>query len=108
LLFNASFILRLVFPLGINFFSTTLIDRGENTSFEKAIGQINVVPILGIITVQFSTLFLICYLGQKFNLFVPIVISVLCLATFFNFYGRILRLLQITQSVAVNGFILFI
>eukprot|EP00474_Spongospora_subterranea_P010122 CRZ10580.1 hypothetical protein [Spongospora subterranea] len=81
LLFNASFILRLIFPLGINFFSTTLLDRGATTSFETAVGQMNVVPVL----------------GQKFNLFVPVVISVLCLVTGCNLYGRLLRLLQISQ-----------
>ncbi|CEP02462.1 hypothetical protein PBRA_009046 [Plasmodiophora brassicae] len=81
LLFNASYILRLVFPIGVNVFSMTKDDRGQTTAFESVLGVMNVVPLL----------------GEKFNLFVPIVISVFCFITLANFYGRILRCLQLGQ-----------
>lgn len=87
LLFNASYILRLVFPIGVNVFSMTKDDRGQTTAFESVLGVMNVVPLL----------------GEKFNLFVPIVISVFCFITLANFYGRILRCLQVRACSVWGG-----
>lgn len=78
MLWNASYLMRLIAPLGFNF--VTLL-RAEGTAFQEILGRMDVVP----------------FLGSGFNNVVPILVAVFCLATLLNLYGRILKLLGVTR-----------
>lgn len=78
LLFNASYLMRLSIPLGYNFIS---IMRPPDTAFADVMGKMEVIP----------------FLGGAFNDFMPVLIALFCLATFFNVYARILRMLNIVH-----------
>jgi len=59
------------------------IIREENTEFEKAIsGNLDEIPVL----------------GKAFNVYFPVLILVFFILTLLNFYGRILKCLQISDE----------
>lgn len=76
LLFNAGYLLRLVFPLGFNF---QALVRVQHTAFSKIMGQMELIP----------------FLGTSFTKILPIIIVVFCLVTTFNGFGRVLAFLRI-------------
>lgn len=78
MLVNASFLLRLLFPLGYNFIQLLHL---KGTTFSRVIDQMDIVP----------------FLGSKFTAIAPMMIAVFCLATLFNLYSRILKMLHITR-----------
>lgn len=79
LLFNGSYLLRLVFPLCVNFLS--ILRPDTETGFEKVFGGLQHVPIFGI---SFS----ICF---------PAVVILISTATYFNVYGKALKFLQLSD-----------
>eukprot|EP01006_Ploeotia_vitrea_P043220 TRINITY_DN66705_c2_g15_i1.p1 TRINITY_DN66705_c2_g15~~TRINITY_DN66705_c2_g15_i1.p1 ORF type:complete len:427 (+),score=204.91 TRINITY_DN66705_c2_g15_i1:496-1776(+) len=72
LLFNASYLLRLLAPIGYNFFGILHVER---TEFQLILGKMDVVP----------------FFGSSFTTYFPILILLFCLATLTNVYGRILK-----------------
>jgi hypothetical protein len=83
LLFNASYLLRLFAPLGYNFLAMLRVpsDVIPETAFQRVIGKMRVIP----------------FLGRQFNVVFPVLILLFCVATLFNVYGRILKLLGMPQ-----------
>jgi len=79
LLFNASYTLRLIFPLGFNFLQIFASEFKDQTSYGSFVGQIDKDPVLGTI-------------GR----FLPVLIVVLCVATSMNLYGKLLKRLGFT------------
>eukprot|EP00470_Lotharella_oceanica_P012570 CAMPEP_0170200510 /NCGR_PEP_ID=MMETSP0040_2-20121228/69905_1 /TAXON_ID=641309 /ORGANISM="Lotharella oceanica, Strain CCMP622" /LENGTH=296 /DNA_ID=CAMNT_0010450691 /DNA_START=677 /DNA_END=1567 /DNA_ORIENTATION=- len=78
LLFNGTYILRIFGPIGANFVALVGVDK-DTIAFQKVIGNISVVPAL----------------GDGFNTYLPILISIFALCVLFNVYHRILRFLGI-------------
>lgn len=75
LCFNASYLCRLQFVLAYNFLRVLNLDH-DTTAFSQGIGaQITLVPLM----------------GHDFNTYVPILMIVLCLCTFFNVYSKLMR-----------------
>jgi len=74
LLFNASYSLRLIFPLGYNFLQIYDNDMKEETSLGRLLGPLDDVLIL-----------------DSANSILPILILVLTIASTANFYNRMLR-----------------
>lgn len=77
-LFNAALVLRFVFPLGYNFL--LLFDSDEQSSFKDLCGQMDHVPIFGDV-----------------NYYLPILIWIFCIATWFNVYEKLLGYLQVNR-----------
>jgi len=78
LLFNGTYLLRIFAAIGANF---TVLVGAESTAFQRVMGAMDVVP----------------FFGSAFNTYLPILISIFCLCTFFNVYGRILHFMGIEQ-----------
>jgi LMBR1-like membrane protein len=73
LLLNASFLLRLMPPLAYNFLQML---RETDSAFQHALGRMDIVP----------------FFGSSFTVYFPMIILLCCIATFFNFYGKFLRM----------------
>eukprot|EP00468_Gymnochlora_sp_CCMP2014_P002413 CAMPEP_0167760150 /NCGR_PEP_ID=MMETSP0110_2-20121227/11428_1 /TAXON_ID=629695 /ORGANISM="Gymnochlora sp., Strain CCMP2014" /LENGTH=438 /DNA_ID=CAMNT_0007646633 /DNA_START=270 /DNA_END=1586 /DNA_ORIENTATION=+ len=80
LLFNGTYLLRIFAPIGFNFVSM-LVDDDDATAFGRVMGDMEVVP----------------FFGSAFNSYLPILISIFSLCTFFNVYYRLLKFLGIEQ-----------
>lgn len=80
IMFSASYLCRLAAPLSYNFMNF-LHDQLEFSSFEVVMGKVDVVP----------------FLGRHFNVYFPILIGVVCLATLFNVYSRIAACFKIKR-----------
>lgn len=87
LLFNATYLLRLIPPIGFNYL-TFMRPRKEHTAFLEVIGRMDVVP----------------FLGTDFYVYFPIFIAVFCLANVLNLYGRALKLVGVTNFDQRSGF----
>lgn len=72
LMFFAAFMSRIAYPLCYNFL--TLSGNSNSSVFESFMGGVNMVKIF----------------GERFNLYVPILMSVVCFATLFNLTGKVL------------------
>ncbi|ETO25013.1 Nucleolar protein Nop52 [Reticulomyxa filosa] len=79
LLTNATFSARLMFPLGYNFI--LLCNTTKQSSYSKLFTQMEKLPLL----------------GNPANTFLPLLIFLFCLATWFNVYGRVLKCLRISR-----------
>jgi len=87
LLFNVSLFLRFIFPLGYNFLLMT--DPDGTKGFRSFIQGINDIPLL----------------GDPVNIFLPSLMVIFCLCTWFNLFERVLKCLHIaryTSSRATN------
>ncbi|KAI9018279.1 LMBR1-like membrane protein-domain-containing protein [Hyaloraphidium curvatum] len=73
LLFVAAYLCRLTFPLCYNFLN--LLTDQEDTMFVAIMGKIDLLPLLG-----------------SFQVYVPLSIGLICLATFFHFHSRLLAM----------------
>lgn len=81
LCFNASYLCRLQFVLAYNFLRLLKME-GSSTAFDESVGAtIKLVPLM----------------GHDFNTYVPILMIVLSLFTFFNIYSKVLRLFGVEQ-----------
>jgi hypothetical protein len=74
---NASYLIRLQFPLSYNFLLLLRSPSSKETAFRHLMSNMAVVPLL----------------GQSLQIYLPLVMVLLAAATFFKFYPRILRLL---------------
>lgn len=70
LLFFAAYITRLTFPLGYNY--VTLVDGSLHTEFARAMGRMNLVPLL----------------GRHFNFYVPLSLSFICVTVLFRLHKK--------------------
>lgn len=78
LLHNGAFMLRVLPALAYNFFAVLHI---EGTASQRVLGQMEAIP----------------FLGSSFNQYFPIFICVFSVATFFNWFTRILKCLNIPK-----------
>jgi len=76
LLFNGTYLLRIFASIGANF---TAIIHANDTSFQKVMGGMSVVP----------------FFGDAFNTYLPILISIFSICCVLNVYARILKFLGI-------------
>lgn len=74
LLFNASLLLRLNFPMCLNFLNLL---RVSDSSFQRAFGHMDVVPVL----------------GDSFNVYFPVLVLVFCVISYGNVLGKMLKCL---------------
>jgi len=80
LLGNASYFGRLQFSVGVNYVAMALTSTQESTTaFHSLLGDMEVVP----------------FLGTSFNSFVPLLIVIVAVSTFFNVFDKFLNLLGI-------------
>lgn len=79
LLVNAAFMMRFMFPLGYNFL--LLCDATNDSSFIMLFHDMSNLPIL----------------GDPVNTVLPGLLIFFCGATWFNLYGKILKLLKISR-----------
>jgi len=85
LVFCAAYLCRLIFPLCYNFLNLT---DNSQTAFSKIMGKIDLVPLL----------------GKEFNGYVPIMMAVFTLITFFNIHGKILKYFGIDSHFGIDHF----
>ncbi|KAJ3224307.1 LMBR1 domain-containing protein 2, partial [Clydaea vesicula] len=79
ILFIGSYLCRLTFPLCYNFLNM-LNDDQDNSIFAEYIGKsVNMAPLL----------------GTEYNNWMPYLILILSIVTFFNLHGRLLRIFRI-------------
>eukprot|EP01132_Coremiostelium_polycephalum_P005889 gene5889-7333_t len=77
ILFSASYLCRLAAPLCFNFIQFI----HAQTTFSKVMGTMDVAP----------------FLGTYFYIYFPLLIIIVCLATLFNLYSRIMNCLNINR-----------
>jgi len=87
LLFNASYMGRLQFSLGINYVNQLHPQDRKHLAFLSLIGDMNVVP----------------FLGTSFNTYLPVLILLLAACTFFRLFDRLLNLLGIETHSDPGG-----
>lgn len=85
LLFNASLLLRVIAPMGNNFFK---ILRVQNTSFQAVVGKMEVIP----------------FFGSDFNTYFPVLIAIFCFLFLCNVMKRVMRCFNVDQfEYSVTG-----
>merc|ERR1719384_1359966 len=85
ILTNCAFSMRFMFPLGYNFLLLN-INKSERENKEqypylKLFHDMRVLPII----------------GDPINVFLPMLVIVFCLATWFNVYGKLMKKLRISR-----------
>eukprot|EP00658_Telonema_sp_P-2_P008652 TRINITY_DN1326_c0_g1_i3.p1 TRINITY_DN1326_c0_g1~~TRINITY_DN1326_c0_g1_i3.p1 ORF type:complete len:377 (-),score=75.61 TRINITY_DN1326_c0_g1_i3:296-1426(-) len=85
LLFNAALLCRLVAPLSFNYL--TCIDENLDSSFQRYMGEMDTVPLL----------------GESFNLYVPIFITIFMLCTACNLYRHCAKLCPGVQQFSFRA-----
>jgi putative flippase GtrA len=76
LLFNASLLMRVIAPMGNNFF---LILHVQDSSFQTVVGNMDAIP----------------FFGNTFHSYIPILISVFCILFAFNVLGRLFKCMRL-------------
>jgi hypothetical protein len=79
LLILSSVMCRIAFPLGLNFIQILKLNR--KTIIESVIGSTNFIPVF----------------GEKFTIFYPTILGLLCLFNYFNVFGSILSCLGLSS-----------
>jgi hypothetical protein len=85
LCFSASYLVRMQFPLCYNYLLMLRYDASKSTAFMGLMQSIDTIPIA----------------GTTFSTYAPLICVLLCVATFFNFYGRFLASLGIDTDDAI-------
>ncbi|ORX53806.1 LMBR1-domain-containing protein [Piromyces finnis] len=85
LIFCASYLCRLIYPLCYNFLNLT---NNSQSAFSKIMGKIDLVPLL----------------GKEFNGYVPILMIVFTLITFFNIHGKVLKHFGVDKHFGIDHF----
>lgn len=89
LLFNAIYLIRLQFPLGLNYlmmlsppYAKGSRAIGDDVAFKQLFSSIDTIPLF----------------GQGFVVYAPIVLSLLCVFTMFNVYSRMLQFIGVDSD----------
>jgi len=94
LLFNAIYLIRLQFPLGLNYllmlsppYAKGSAAIGDDVAFRQLFSSIDTIPLF----------------GQGFVVYAPIVLSILCVFTILNVYSRILQFIGIDSDDVIDN-----
>lgn len=85
ILTNCAFSMRFMFPLGYNFLLINNVR--SNTDYEEKYPYMQLFHAMSDIPL----------LGDPVNTFVPLLVLIFCLATYFNLYTKLLKLLNISK-----------
>jgi len=85
LVFCTSYLCRLIYPLCYNFLYLT---DNSQTAYSKIMGKIEFVPLL----------------GKEFNYYVPILMIVFTVVTFFNIHYKVLKYFGIDKHFGIDHF----
>lgn len=86
ILTNCAFSMRFMFPLGYNFLLM-------NISSEERINNKDEYPYLYL----FHDMSVLPLIGDPVNVFLPMLVIIFCLATWFNVYGKLMKKLRISR-----------
>mmetsp|Transcript_42536 Transcript_42536/g.96281 ORF Transcript_42536/g.96281 Transcript_42536/m.96281 type:complete len:622 (+) Transcript_42536:199-2064(+) len=82
LIYNAIYLIRLQFPLGLNYLLTLSLPRGREVSFKQLTISMQTVPLF----------------GQGFVVYAPVVLALVSLFTLLSCYERVLSLVGVEQE----------
>lgn len=87
LIFNAEYLSRLQFALGYNFLLCINVSRSGQTAFRQLMQNIEIIPVF----------------GTSFTVYVPIIMIIIALITFFDGLPRMLAFLGVDSEESVYG-----
>ena len=87
LVFNACYFSRLQFTLGFNFLMTLNLPETENTAFNSLMRNMSIVPLF----------------GTSFTVYTPVIMIIVAMITFLNFYSRVLRVMGLEHEDAISS-----
>ncbi|RYH13071.1 hypothetical protein EON65_36555 [archaeon] len=87
LIFNGEYLSRLQFALGYNFLLCINVSRSGQTAFRQLMQNIEIIPVF----------------GTSFTVYVPILMTIIALITFFDGLPRMLAFLGVDSEESVYG-----
>ena len=84
-MFSASYLVRMQFPLCYNYLLFLRYNASEYSAFTGLMKNMDTIPVF----------------GTSFSVYAPLITVLLSLATFFNWYGRLLAKLGVDHEDAV-------